>query len=536
MFAVLRSLRAALLLAVLPLAARAQGVPTLADDALVVPRGVVRIGFSPTWTQFDERYLADGSTAPLAGWTTDTLGAAFLPQLSALETRLRELASDAGLRVTLGRLRGERDGTILSVPLVAEVGFLDRLSLGIVVPIVRTRSFVYLAPNPGGMGGNIGVNPAIVSEASRSQNAALFAEFAQAIASLDALITACAAPSNTDPRCPAARTPAARALLTTATAFAQGLTSVYDDAMSSFVPVANSAIDQAIRARIASFASSFASYDITTITSSGPAAASIVGRADFLRVISDPAFGLEGGPLVTRVRTSIGDIEVGAKLQVVNTLRSDTASRGGVNTRFAIAGVFRAGTGTADDPDDFADIASGDGQQDLEGRVYWDLLLGRRVSVSIIGRYTRQLADREIVRVADPSLPFAEVSTRAEVERDLGDWVDLEATPRVAIGDFFSVMAQYRVRRKGEDRHRLVPGSDLSLLVDPAILDAESEQREDRVSVALGYSTQRSVARGRARVPLDILMQYGESVRGSGGRTPRVSVGIMQIRVYTRLF
>ena len=68
--------------------------------------------------------------------------------------------------------------------------------------------------------------------------------------------------------------------------------------------------------------------------------------------------------------------------------------------------------------------------------------------------------------------------------------------------------------------------------LDAAILDAETEQREDRVSLGLGYSTLTSVARHRARLPIEIFLQYGESIRGRGGNTPKVSVSVMQVRVY----
>jgi hypothetical protein len=118
--------------------------------------------------------------------------------------------------------------------------------------------------------------------------------------------------------------------------------------------------------------------------------------------------------------------------------------------------------------------------------------------------------------------------------------IDAEVTPRIALGDFFSVMAQYRVRRKAEDRHtgrfNVLNESGAAVVLDASILDLETEQREDRLSIGLGYSTLASVARRRARIPLEIFMQYGESIRGSGGKTPKLSVGVMHVRVYTRLF
>ena len=162
--------------------------------------------------------------------------------------------------------------------------------------------------------------------------------------------------------------------------------------------------------------------------------------------------------------------------------------------------------------------------------------MGSGVALGFGGRYVVQLADREIVRITGPHQPFAAYWRRHEVERDLGDVVDVQVTPRIAVGSFFSVMAQYRARRKAEDRHtgRFNVTDDFGepVTLDASILDEETEQREDRVSIGLGYSTLTSVARRRARVPLEIFLQYGESIRGSGGKTPKVSVGVMQVRVY----
>jgi hypothetical protein len=262
----------------------------------------------------------------------------------------------------------------------------------------------------------------------------------------------------------------------------------------------------------------------------------MAGYADLLRVLTDPAFGVRAEPIATRTTTSIGDIEIGALLQLVNTVRRDTLQRYGAGLRAAVGATVRMGTGRADDPDDFVDIPSGDGQHDVELRTQWDLLLGSRFGLALGGRYTLQLPDREIVRITEPDQPFAAYWRRHEVDRDLGDVVDVQVTPRFALGTFFSLMAQYRARRKAADRYtgRFNVTDDLGdpVTLDASILDAETEQREDRVSIGLGYSTLTSVARGRARVPLEIFMQYGESIRGSGGKTPKVSVGVMQVRVY----
>jgi hypothetical protein len=530
-------LRAALAASLIASTALAQGSAVFGEDALILSRGIARLGIAPTWTRFDQRYRADGTAEPLAAdLTGDTLGASRLSALAPLQEQLPSLTGLSDVRVSLGRMRVDHDASILTVPLSGEIGIGGRLSLGVVVPIVRIRSQVVLSPNPALNEGNVGINPALDDVDDRAQNAALLAQFASAVTALEALIAACADPSNPDPRCPQARTPEAQELASGAAEFAGGLGAVYSGSTGLFVPLANSALDSAIRARITSFAQSFGDFDITDITSSGPAGATIAGYEDLQRILEDSAFGLRAQPLGARTRTSIGDIEMGAKLQLLNTVRRDTLQRYGSGVRAAVSAVFRLGTGHADDPDDFADVPSGDGQNDIEARTYWDFSLGRHFMVGLIGRYVLQLPDREIVRITGPHQPFAAYWRRHEVERDLGDVIDAEITPRIALGDFFSLMAQYRVRRKAEDRHTGVFNVTNELgdpvVLDASILDLETEQREDRVSIGLGYSTLASVARRRARIPLEIFMQYGESIRGSGGKTPKLSVGVMHVRVW----
>ena len=537
MSAVHRLVRSALAVVVLAVSAGAQGNPWFGEDALVLSRGMVRLGFAPTWTRFDQRYRADGDAESLVtDLETDSLGVAHLSILAPLQNNLQSLTGSPDLRVSFGRTRVDQDVAVFSVPLSAEIGLGARLSLGLVVPLVRTRAGLLFSLNQRLNEGNVGINPALDSDEAAQQNATLLNQFANAITALEALIDECADPDNPDPRCPQARTPEARELANAASAFAGGLASVYSEETSPFVPLANSRLDSLIRTRISGFAQSFSDFDISDLTSTGPRGATIAGLGDMDRILTEPAFGLRAQRLATRTRSSIGDIELGAMLQLLNTVKRDSLKRFGSGIRAAIGATFRLGTGRADDPDDFVDIPSGDGQHDVELRTQWDLALGSRFALGLGGRYTVQLPDREVVRIASPHQPFPAYWRRQEVDRDLGDVVDVQVTPRFALGSFFSLMAQYRARRKAEDRHtgRFDVTNDLGepVTLEASMLDAETEQREDRVSIGLGYSTLTSVARERARIPIEIFLQYGESIRGSGGKTPKVSVGVMQVRAW----
>ena len=287
--AVYRLLSAALAVVALTTAARGQGSPWFGEDALVLSRGMVRLGIAPTWTRFDERYRADGEAEPLAAdLQTESLDPTRLSILAPVRQRLEALGPTPDIAVSLGRLRVDHDASIFSVPLTAELGIGARLSLGIMVPIVRTRSGVLLSPNPSVSEGNIGLNPALDSEDARAVNQALLAQFAGAIGALETLIEECADPGNPDPRCPEARTPEAQELVDNASAFASGIDDLYSEAGSPFVPVTGSPFDVTIRGRVTSFAQAFAGFDINAITSTGPQGATMAGYADVLRVLTAP--------------------------------------------------------------------------------------------------------------------------------------------------------------------------------------------------------------------------------------------------------
>ena len=56
---------------------------------------------------------------------------------------------------------------------------------------------------------------------------------------------------------------------------------------------------------------------------------------DINRILTDSAFGIRAIPLISRTTTSIGDIEVGALLQLFNTVRRDSLQRYGSGVRAA---------------------------------------------------------------------------------------------------------------------------------------------------------------------------------------------------------
>jgi hypothetical protein len=244
--------------------------------------------------------------------------------------------------------------------------------------------------------------------------------------------------------------------------------------------------------------------------------------------------------VMTSDHNGFGDVEVYGKLVWLRTLseRQRTAPPPGFHIRSALTGMVRLGTGRHIDPTDFFGISVGDGQTDLEARSQTDLLFGRHVWTSIIARYTHQLADRLPVVVTPAGAPFSTVYPPFEADRKLGDYFEIEATPRVSLGRYFSVAAQYRYRHKRADRYtgtQQVAVNDVPVTLDASVLDTGTTLAEHRVGFGATYSSVASYVTGQAQFPVEITYEHSNVVHVSGG-LPKRSRDQISLRWYVRLF
>ncbi|MDQ6689125.1 MAG: hypothetical protein M3Z18_01310, partial [Gemmatimonadota bacterium] len=97
------------LIALFAMPAPAQRVLGVGDDALVLPRGVLRFRTLGQWTSFNERYGMDtpgrpnGALEPLGiDFTLDTIGVKQFPNLATLQGGLQQLTGNPNWRATLG--------------------------------------------------------------------------------------------------------------------------------------------------------------------------------------------------------------------------------------------------------------------------------------------------------------------------------------------------------------------------------------------------------------------------------------------------
>lgn len=535
---------AVLSLAVVP-EARAQRVTGPWEDGSIAPRGVLRIGVSPRFGQWKERYAGDGTREALgAGFTRDSLGAAVFPFLAGLSPSLALLTGLPSPALSLGSLQTNLDVTEAVTNISLDYGLTSRLGLQALIPYVKNRVHVRAIANQGGAGGTLGFNPATSIAGARQQNELVVTALGTAASTLSSELTRCL--GSQDASCSAinANRPGATSLVQLAGEVSGAVAAVYGTpavAGGAFVPLAGGALHAAVDARLADLNAQFRAFLGAPASGEWIAARPVpsvpMAAADLETLLGDPAFGISARPLGDYEHSHVGDIEVGAKFLLIDTFGPVATSplpRAG-SIRLAAAGIYRFATAQLDLPNDFTDVGTGDRQPDLELRGFADVALGSRLWMSSVLRLGIQRPDRLVRRITDaPSDPFPELAREQEVGRDLGDVMEFELAPRYVPNDEFALSGLYRYRRKGADSYEGVfevtaaDGTPLSL--DASLLGTGTEQTEHLLGFAVTYSTVRGYARRTAKWPLEISFVHTQVMNGRG--IPGQQVNGISLRLY----
>ena len=475
------------------------GIPHL-GDASTPPRGMLRLHAATAWTRYDARFAGNG-IAPLGAlFTSDSLGVREIPRLAAAES-LVTAATEAPFRLTMGRSRLDATAREEVIPLSLEYGITNRLSVGVMVPVVRKRVGVqFRLDTAGGFGANVGPNQHRTSTSAAQNNATVQAQFASAAQQLQTRLANCRS-SPSGPGCDAllAREAEAEALMAASQAFALQLELLYGSFTSAgepFVPTARSEAQLAIEARIAAFNAHYrdllsATTDLLSalpVGAGGPA-----GVADLQRYFA--ADGLRDS-VVMQERLGIGDVEVGVKLVALQRLRSDTA---GLGLQLAFASVLRLATGSDLSPSEIIDMRLSPGDERLDTRAIFDASFGR-FGVLAAARFETALRPGEI---AEPDLP---APPQPQTDRRV---TEISIAPRWHLSGPLSFHGAWSLRSAD------VTGSD------------------QLVGGGVSFSGFSRARPGRTP-PVEMRFTHLEAITGAAGR-PRFFRDQIEVRIYYRL-
>jgi hypothetical protein len=536
--------------AVLSLAAPlgAQAGLTRADDAATVPRGLVRLRVIPSWTRFENRFTGSSgggsTTVPLASvLAADSLGVAQIPGLAPSEAALRTLTGDPTFRLSLGRSVSTATARIVTTAIAAEYGLTRRLTVGAVLPIVQTRTELFLALNPeDATRANVGPNPARIIEGEKLRAVALQNQLAAVRNDLQSRLAACDANPGSDPNCPTilANRDDVVSLIAETSAFGSALAVLFGASTSvrpqPFAPLTGTTAATAIGAHLTTLTTRLRTYVGSTadeIVETVPLAVGPAGFGDVRQLLLGGEFGLSPDSLDAIYRYNVGDIELGAKLLVFERGAWAFAPGGSgpwLRTRLAVLGVVRLGTGSPTlerMPHRYLEYGTGDGQTDLEGGALLDVGLGRRVTVMAAARYTAQLGQVQAGRVPDENGVISPFTPLRDGTRKLGDIFVGEITPRVLLGRYFGVDAHYAIVMRADDEYAATAGGDA-----PVRRGGFTEQR---VGAGISYSTLRGARTALPRVPVEVSIAHVETLAGSSALVPRASRDQIEVRLYYRL-
>ena len=517
----------------------AQATTSLIPDASVLPKRAVGFRLLTSWTRYDQLMgVGDGHNIA-ATLNTDSLGPALVPQFAAAESAIRTASGLSAFRLTAGNLVAIGDSRIVTAPLIAQYGVTDRLSIGIVVPLVETRTTLFAQLNPHLGSANVGPNPAFTNPSQLEQNAALVAAFRTAATSLQQKLTTCqATPTGAGCDVLLAQQTQAQSLIQATTAFTGAVETLYgtDETHPGqpFVPIAGGPAQVAINAQVRNFITLYQGFLGNTIAGSVVPAGGPGARAAFQDLLA----GMGRDSLQSTDRSSIGDISIGATYQLANTF-GDTSRAAARATRYRLAvnGTLRIGTGEPASRQRLLDVGTGYGQPGVELGGAADVQFGRRYSASATGSYTKQIGTIDVSRLANPGnalLPLDVSPLNLGGTYSAGDVAALSIVPRLRIASYFAITGQYSIVHTGADQYSLIasppPGSTGASLSGLGASSATAQQ----VGFGVTYSTIVGLERAPGRLPFEASFSHLETISGSGGPIAKTFRDQIELRVYFR--
>ena len=513
--------------------AGAQAIMGLGEDASTTPAGSFRFRIQSVWSYFDQQYVSPapgtpGVLQPLGGrFSLDSVGASQLPVLRPLQDSLRTLTGVSSLNVSIGKTVTQITDRITNIPVSVEAGVTRWLSITAMVPIVQTTTNVFFRANPKANEANLGANPAGTDPSARATDSLLAQQLVSAAHAIQAY---CSGSGSSDPQCTGAA-----ALVSSAAGLGTSLSNIY--VYGVLVPTRGSSVQGAVDTRIATvrgalnaFAANSAS-GVPAVTATGVVGAPTPLATPLMQeFLSNPAYGVGLDPLQTISRTHIGDAEITAKLLLFDSFSLRKMSRftpHGVNARLAVGAGYRFPTGALPSPNALTDLASGTHVGAVLVRGYLDLTLGGHFWVSGIARYAKATSDSLTLRYA-PGVAFPSAASAVNVNRQLGDLVEIEAMPRWVFNDYISVGGQYVYRHKPVDTYS-VNGT-----AEPDMSNG-TDFTEQRVGGGIAFSNAHAVSEGKSKIPFDVSYLHSETISGRGGALPKLITDAITIRLYYRL-
>ena len=473
-----------------------------------VPKGQLRLEVGGDFAVANSRLF--GGEQPLAAdWNAD-IGGAFLPEIAGADTRIRAITGNATYRLSTGRssvIAATSRGTLV---LSAALGLTKRLTIFGSVPFVRARSQAQLHLDS--TTADAGLNPAAVGTTT------FFTQLDAALANLSTKIT------NGDYNASPTQKALAIQTLADGTALRTDMFGLMSDpnTASPFVPTASSAAGTAILRVIDTLQARMVTLIVPgTFTADPVLPTARLSEAAFRSFITSGTGDVRAFLLGDSKIFRPGDSEIGLAYTLFDH----------PSFRLAASGLVRLPTGLISRSNYLFDVATGDGQTDVEGRVAADLARGF-VGMRLSADYNRQLAATLQRRVFAPSQPLAYRYRLAEVRRDPGDELTLGIEPVIRLAPGFALAFGAFHWHHGVD---VVSYSGTPVAgVNASDLGVDTDRSATSLQVGMTYSSWAGI-RGTG-TPIEARWAFRKIVSASGGRVDQTRTLWFQVRAFYKLW
>ena len=498
----------------------------LIDDALV-PSGRIRLHMSPIHTRWESRFgLTEAGVAEreeLGADLTRSRPETLFPGVEELASAIEQLStqeSDVGYVPLLGATIGRITQDVTRVDLGGHIGVFDWLTIGGIIPLVRTRTNIDPGFLPDTLSGNLGLNP---TKNAASGVSLFLAEVKRAeLAAQQNALQACSASSLSN-SCTSAQALSARAA-----SFFDSAERAYS--ASPFFPIEGSSTATVLTQATTALDTDLLAAGLTGISTPMVFASEWVNSSEFANISTRPGFGIEGAPLGDiRSGWSAGAAELSATIKILESSPPESITEvSRFSYRFLGTLLGRLPTGTVDHPDFFLDVGTGDGQSDVEGRLLTEMIFNGKWGITLGGLYGIQFPRTLVRRVASPEIAMPPLSTRHLVTWNPGEYLAFELAPILRLSAELSLFREYRMFKKSTDTYEL-SGSSIGASVNPDLLEQETRLTVHEVGGTLRYDTLARWRQTGNNRPMQLHLRVRKAIAGSGGQAPvttRVEFGV----------
>jgi hypothetical protein len=189
--------------------------------------------------------------------------------------------------------------------------------------------------------------------------------------------------------------------------------------------------------------------------------------------------------------------------------------------RLALGGGVRFPTGEIDDPDNLVDYGIGSGTYAILFRLYNDYIAIEKLRLNTTFRYDLYLRSKEVIRVPN-SVNRPITSNKEEIDKDIGDKMELEASASYELVKGLNLSALYQLGYKLKNRVEREKGN---LQYDS--LEDETEQHAHMYIVGLSYSTVPLYMEKKVPVPFIASVSYRNRFAGANNVLKSEYIGLI---------